>query len=56
MPFRLFLCNTWFLSGIEMNTIFLFIEINKYICVVRLTDRPNMTIAVDWDVKNQTKT
>ena len=23
--------------------------------VVRLTDRPNMTIAVDWDVKHQTK-
>ena len=23
--------------------------------VVRLTDHPNMTIAVDWDIKNQTK-
>ena len=23
--------------------------------VVRLTDPPDMTIAVDWDVKNQTK-
>ena len=23
--------------------------------VVRLTDRPDMTIAVDWDVKHQTK-
>ena len=23
--------------------------------VVRLTDRPDMTIAVDWDVKQQTK-
>ena len=23
--------------------------------VFRLSDRPNMTIAVDWDVKNQTK-
>ena len=24
--------------------------------VVRWTDHPNMTIAVDWDVKHQTKT
>ena len=23
--------------------------------MVRLTNHPNMTIAVDWDVKNQTK-
>ena len=23
--------------------------------MVRRTDRPDMTIAVDWDVKNQTK-
>ena len=23
--------------------------------VIRCTDHPNMTIAVDWDVKNQTK-
>ena len=23
--------------------------------MVRCTDRPDMTIAVDWDVKNQTK-
>ena len=24
-------------------------------CVVRLTDHPDMTISVDWDIKNQTK-
>ena len=24
-------------------------------CVVRLTDRPAMTIAVDWDIKLQAK-
>ena len=23
--------------------------------VIRLTDRPDMTIAVDWDIKQQTK-
>ena len=32
------------------------VKLAKEKSVVRLTDRPDMTIAVDWDVKNQTKT
>ena len=31
------------------------VELAQEKSVVRRTDRPNMTIAVDWDVKNQPK-
>ena len=30
------------------------VKLSEVKCVVRGTDPPNMTIAVDWDVKNQT--
>ena len=31
------------------------VKLAKEKSVVRLTDRPDMTIAVDWDIKNQIK-
>ena len=31
------------------------VKLAQKISVVRLTDHPDMTIAVDWDVKNQIK-
>ena len=32
-----------------------FVKLAQEKSVVRWTDRPNMTIAVDWDIKHQTK-
>ena len=32
-----------------------FVKLEQKKSVVRLTDCPDMTIAVDWDVKHQTK-
>ena len=31
------------------------VKLAQEISVFRWTDRPDMTIAVDWDIKNQTK-
>ena len=46
-----------FFSSVDSRRVLVnhLVRLSQEKSVVRLADRPNMTIAVDWDVKNQTK-